>query len=122
MPTGKQHGRWAGGKRVHSKGYIEITAGPYRFWKEHRMVMDRCLTEWNPWFPGVGLLGIEAEAGMSFHVHHMDFDKTHNQPGNLLLIDRRIHNGHGRNRDEYGRFVSIVTLPGNEILEDGEDV
>ncbi len=120
MSTGKQHHRWKGGKRVHSKGYIEITAGPYRWWKEHRMVMDLCLKEWNPWAPGVGLREIEAETGIRFHVHHMDFDKRNNPPGNLLLIDNRIHDSHGRYRGENGQFISVATR--HEILEDGEEI
>lgn len=84
------------------------------------MVMDLCLKEWNPYCPGVGLREIEAETGIRFHVHHQDFDKRHNRPGNLILIDNRIHNGHGRYRDESGRFMAVATQ--HEILEGGEDV
>ena len=84
------------------------------------MVMDLCLRESNPWAPGVGLLGIEAESGIGFHVHHQNFNKRHNSPGNLILIDNRIHNAHGRVRGEDGRFIAVAAR--YEIEEGGEEV
>lgn len=74
------------------------------------------------------MLEIEAAAGIEFHVDHQDCDKANNLPGNLILMDVRIHNGFAMSlRDPFGRFTQRprkrdpdwVEVP---IVEDGEEV
>lgn len=67
------------------KGYKRLNHKPYRGMYEHRVVMAKLCSE----FCVYPLEGDGLPAG--FHVHHVDYDGMHNCPGNLLLLDRRIH-------------------------------
>lgn len=101
-------GRWKGGKRIHQKGYIEITYGKYRWWKEHRMFVDLCCKEHNPWIGNSGLKELEAKLNIIFEVHHIDHMKQNNTNWNLIMIDKRLHsafNGRWLERDQKGKFI-----------------
>ena len=82
--SGPDNPRWKGGKQITAKGYVRITAGEDRFKFEHRVISEK-------------ILGGPLPEGME--VHHMDGRKDHNcvgnwetgHPGNLLLIDARLH-------------------------------
>ena len=96
---------WAGGKMIHSKGYIYILAlsdniftemrGKNGYILEHRLVMakhlGRCLDLWEV-------------------VHHINWIKTDNRIKNLELMSKSKHailNNKTRLRDKFGRFMKV---------------
>lgn len=87
---GEKHPKWKGGKRIiksgRNKGYVEITAGKWRNKKEHWVVMWELLQEPVSYMLNVGML----ESG-EYEVHHVDFNRRHNCPGNLLFLQACIH-------------------------------
>lgn len=94
------------GTRLRDKGYIQIVSrrSPYYMWREHRAVVDDLARMWNIYKGrdgrmfdegrSLGLEDMQWNSGVEFVVHHMDFDKAHNCPQNLLVIDSRLHDGH----------------------------
>lgn len=74
---GSKHPRWNGGKTLHGKGYILIrnpnhpNASISGYVPEHRLVMEA----------NIGRYLRREEV-----VHHLDFDKTHNNIDNLHLF------------------------------------
>ncbi len=71
---------------VTAKGYLRITRrGPHRDKLVHRVVMAGLCRQFC-YYP---LNGGGLPEGME--VHHQDFDKTHNCPSNLLLLDPALH-------------------------------
>lgn len=97
--SGPSNPMWKGGKHVTSKGYVRLTAGPFRNLYEHRVRMMEMLRD-----PISFMLSADSIKGR--HVHHMDFNRANNREGNLLLIDRALHNGaHGqREQDHNGHW------------------
>jgi hypothetical protein len=95
MPGRKGYGS---GVCLTAKGYLQITRrGPDRNKLVHRAVMSTLCREWcvYPLNPKTGLPdGLE--------VHHVDFDKRHNCPENLMLLDPVLH-----------KFVHVHTVPGH---------
>lgn len=84
--SGSRHHSWNGGVHVTRKGYRRISQGTNRNKYEHRVVVERLLE--NP----VGLLftpGQKIPENMT--VHHLDFTKRHNCEGNLLMLEKVIH-------------------------------
>lgn len=74
------------GKIVNKGGYVRITRrGPYHLWYEHRAVMHKLMQDFSYY---------GREIPDDFHVHHMDWNKQHNCPCNLLLIQDALHDGH----------------------------
>ena len=83
---GEAHPRWRGGVSVNQKGYRRMWAGAARGQYEHRMVMRELLRS------PIGLVftpGQDIPDDMT--VHHVDFDKKHNCHGNLMLLEKVIH-------------------------------
>jgi hypothetical protein len=82
---GDNNPNWKGGRRLHSKGYIEIyfrehpRAQPNGYVLEHILVMEKKL--------GRSLADHEL-------VHHKDENKTNNHPDNLELMPRADHTRH----------------------------
>lgn len=101
------------GYTITEKGYCRITSGPDRNKYQHRVVTAKLAKEWCYWPLGKGGLPD------GFVVHHMDFDKQHNCHGNLLLIQREIH-------DELGWAWWDVLYRENQkepdwVTEDGDE-
>ena len=85
------------------------------------MVVDLLCREWNCYLGGGGLREIEDLTGIQFHIHHIDFKKTNNSPGNLIMIDARLHNGHMNgfgNRSGYSNSV----VGRHPVQEGGEEI
>lgn len=78
--------RWCGGRTITERGYVRITHDAWRGWLEHRAVVARCLDE-NVISPGV----MPREIPDGWEVHHMDFNRRHNCPSNLLLLHPAFH-------------------------------
>jgi len=130
MPSlpGPSNPNWKGGRYLTARGYLRESSGPYRGWYTHRKVVDLCCREWNPWMTEAGIKDIETATGITFHVHHMSFDKTANRSFQLLLLDSRIHTNHnmdGRERTWNGGVVPrpLRRKPGFvSALEDDEQI
>ncbi len=101
------------GWSAHTRGYVVYTSRAVRTGIKrgtflHRLVIETLLGRS---FAGLGP-GLEAlgpkETVIEWHVHHMDFNKRHNCPCNLLLLDSRLHNTAGQTlRDPYtGAFLT----------------
>jgi len=94
------------GKRRTESGYIRISAGMFRHWYEHRVIILKLILEWNyyNW----------TKKKKKFTVHHIDFKNNHNCSINLLLLDSRIHQAFindYRNRIANGWFAPQVEPP-----------
>jgi len=86
FPKGETHPKWRGGLYETKDGYVVVSAGKHRGKYLHRLVSDGNLKKY--W--GRGLRKNE-------EVHHMDFNRSHNCPGNLLIIDERLHDAFSSN-------------------------
>ena len=78
--SGCNHPRWKGGAYIRKDGYVCISAGIHRGKLEHRLIMEQQYSI----YPG-GTLPYNME------VHHIDYNKSHNCPSNLMLLDSTIH-------------------------------
>ena len=112
--AGDQNPNWKGGRRVDSRGYIEINVGEdhpmaskgSRYVGEHRLVMAEKL--------GRMLTSDEI-------VHHIDENKQNNDPANLEIEDRSTHMTRhyankprpsaGKQPRKNGRWVGIPREP-----------
>ena len=93
--AGRLHPKWRGGKSRNVDGYVRLTAGENRGKYEHRVVMEKSLGRSLSEFPGL-------------EVHHLDFDRSHNCPGNLMLLDEVINKWLGRRTAELRRMQSYA--------------
>lgn len=117
-------GRRGAGENPPSN-YIRITAaGMYRNWYEHRAVADLML-RLNQISAGVD--GVPAELPRSWEVHHMDGNRHHNCPFNLLISPPELHpkptsSSRGQARHPYtGKFLSkeeMEKLMDSGMIED----
>ena len=96
--SGPDHCNWKGGRQVTSGGYIQVKAPPGHpnansrgMMFEHRLVMEQTL--------GRYLLPDEV-------VHHIDQDKSNNDPNNLCL---HLSNGEHIHLEHTGRVFSDET-------------
>lgn len=108
--NGPENPKWRGGRTRTDKGYIRLKSGPYRDWYEHRAVVHRLLTE-NVISRGV-VGGPEILAGLE--VHHLDFDRQHNCPHNLLICHPAFH-GHARSPQNGNGRAKYADVP-DELL------
>lgn len=72
-----------------AKGYVRLKSGPNRDRYEHSVVMGEMCKELC--FYPIDWLGMPKWPGVKFTVEHMDHNRTHNHRGNLMLLDKRIH-------------------------------
>jgi len=81
------------GVRLNEKGYLRYSAGPNRDRYVHRVVMSRLCTEFC-YYPLDQTTPLGRPTGLpwGFTVEHLDHNRTHNCPGNLLLLQTEIHN------------------------------
>lgn len=92
--NGENNPNWIGGKTFSSKGYIRIRTRHNRNMYEHRHIISdmilnsRLCADYVFGSKPCGKDGIP----IGYHVNHADFDKTHNCPGNLQLLQSCIHN------------------------------
>lgn len=71
------------GKYVHRQhGYVYFYSGPYRGKREHRVIVEQ-LSEEGPLKLRMPIEDAE--------VHHIDFNRAHNCPCNLLVLQSVIH-------------------------------
>lgn len=82
---GSKHPRWKGGKTLTSDGYYKINTYKGRDMLEHRAVMLEMLEEPVSYMLRPDMLGD------GYTVHHNDHNKTHNCQGNLMLLQKCIH-------------------------------
>lgn len=85
------------GTHQHEKGYIRVSAGPFRGKYLHRLVWE--------WVNGKPIPS-------GYDVHHKDGDPSNFHPGNLALVKHRAHWREtmkaGRlRRGESGRFEEV---------------
>lgn len=84
--TGPKNSRWRGGSHLSDKMYRRLSAHPNRNKYEHRWVMEQLLL--NPisyiYTPGQGIPS-------NMTVEHVDHRRTHNCCGNLMLLEKCIH-------------------------------
>jgi hypothetical protein len=106
------------GTCLTSKGYLQVTRrGPDRNKLAHRMIMAAMCRESCYW--PLGSDGLPP--GME--VHHQDFDRTHNCPSNLVLLNPSLHLHMDRaprsNRDRlaYGQFGKQPNPPVGSIIQ-----
>ncbi len=130
-------------KHITSKGYVRLSSGPKRMRYEHRAVLEGLKNEQRRHAVAM-LIGVNPEMAewmipwlveqeskddrlpLDDEVHHIDFTRTHNCPGNMLLVDARMHAAWsaGRRAVDAGRYKQrnqwSRRLPGMEV-EDGKD-
>lgn len=105
---GPKNPRWRGGRTVTAKGYSQITAGAWRNWLEHRALVAHLLAH-NEISPAV----MPREIPDGWVVHHMDGNRRHNCPHNLLLSPGAFHTYSGNSN---GKHATLNDLP-EELLE-----
>ena len=85
---GGTHGKFAGGVKVNSDGYLQITAGPLRGVYVHRVVMEARLGR-----------ALEPDE----EVHHLNGDRLDARPENLEVRRVEEHRGYLNGRPEWRR-------------------
>lgn len=86
-PSGALNYKWRGGKHVTQKNYIRLSCKPHRNKYEHRVVIEHLIASGTG-----GLIWInQTEIPDSMTVHHNDHVRSHNCLGNLMLLDKAIH-------------------------------
>lgn len=73
--VGEHHPNWTGGRQIQN-GYVFLNVGGGRRVQEHRIIAEQKI--------GRKLLPSEV-------VHHIDGDKTNNDPSNLVVLTRAEH-------------------------------
>ena len=100
-------------------GYIQITSGPYKGKLLHRLIYEECF----------------GSIPKGYSIHHIDGDKTNNNPGNLMLLTKSHHhhlhmNGTNHPRWDKGRideagglaFLSAEKNKGRTMTSIAEDL
>lgn len=103
------------GVHVHIKGYLRITRrGPWRNWLVHRKVMlEMCLEMC--YYPRE-----EGKLPEGFTVEHLDHDRMHNCPENLMLLDKRIHDYISSEHSRLVRAEVERRIPAGDRADGGE--
>ena len=79
---GAKNIKWKNGTTITKKGYVRITAGEHRDKLEHRVVVENLMLT-DPRF--------NRELAPDEEVHHLDWNRAHNCPQNLLMFQEVIH-------------------------------
>lgn len=114
LVAGALNGKWRGGATKNERGYVRLTAGPGRGRYAHRWIMERLLDD-----PISLVFSRGGGIPKRLHVHHVDHDRAHNCPGNLMLLDTAIHNRISRayqmyvlaHYDEYLEMLRLREAP-----------
>ena len=70
---------------MNGSGYIQVTRrGEWCWWLEHRKVMMEACREG-------GYYEVNGDLPAGLTVEHLDHNRQHNCLGNLILLDKRIH-------------------------------
>ena len=77
-----------GNGNQRTDGYIQITSGPYKGKLLHRLIYEE----------------IYGSIPEGFSIHHIDGDKTNNNPGNLMLLSKSNHHKLHMNKTNHPRW------------------
>ena len=69
-------------------GYIQITSGPYKGKLLHRLIYEE----------------VYGSIPKGYAIHHIDGDKTNNNPGNLMLLSKSNHHSLHMNKTNHPRW------------------
>lgn len=138
--TGDGHPRFAGGRFVNEYGYVRVSTGRTAAKYEHRAVIEQLMLEQaiaarinqqNDMWGELGGEGLAVEImdvithpptiPPTMHVHHIDSNRQHNCPCNLMLLDAALHraitiaNKRMRaRREQAGVFAKLRAAGGGE--------
>jgi hypothetical protein len=111
--------RWNAGRGkgtcLSQHGYVRITRrGPFRDWYEHRKVMFEACQEFCYY-------SVDGDLPQGFTVDHLDHKRAHNCLGNLLMLDKRIHDSiSGSHAATVASVVPPLTWPPGWVLDDDD--
>ena len=77
-----------GNGNQRTDGYIQITSGPYKGKLLHRLIYEE----------------VYGSIPKGYAIHHIDGDKTHNNPGNLMLLSKSNHHKLHMNKTNHPRW------------------
>lgn len=98
-----------GNKNLSTHGYVLVTLGKRRRQYEHILIAEKAL--------GRKLKKISVGHPLNEVVHHIDGDKTNNNPNNLLICTHRYHTELHRkleNSSEWPEFPKIIKNHGGK--------
>lgn len=99
---GDKHWRWAGGGYKTHEGYIrhkKKVFGAESFTYNHRIVIRDAMVASDPNHPFLLVVDGEIRLNPEIEVHHIDRDRSNNDPLNLLAVTKFAHSQiHHRNR------------------------
>ena len=108
-----------GNGHQRTDGYIQITSGPYKGKLLHRLIYEE----------------VYGSIPKGYSIHHLDMDKTNNNPGNLVALSKSHHHSiHNRGTrhprwdngriDEAGglTFLSAEKNKGQSIANVADDL
>lgn len=84
--VGHHNGRWKGGTRVNSDGYLQITAGPLAGIYVHRLVLEAKLGR---------------PLGENEETHHLNGDRLDCRPENLEVVKVEEHRSYLNGRPRW---------------------
>ena len=77
-----------GNGHQRTEGYIQITSGPYKGKLLHRLIYEE----------------VYGSIPKGYAIHHIDGDKTNNNPGNLMLLSKSNHHKLHMNKTNHPRW------------------
>ena len=80
-----------GNGHQRTDGYIQITSGPYKGQLLHRLIYEE----------------VYGSIPKGYAIHHIDGDKTNNNPGNLMLLSKSNHHKLHMNKTNHPRWNQI---------------
>ncbi|HBH37230.1 MAG TPA: hypothetical protein DDX06_02465 [Curvibacter sp.] len=99
---GEKHWRWSGGKYLTHEGYIRHKRkvhGKEGFTYNHRQVVVEAMLKTEPDHPFLVRKDGKVSLSKEIDVHHIDRDRSNNDPSNLLAVTKYAHAQiHHRNR------------------------
>lgn len=109
---GDEHPKYNGGRWVNEWGYVRVSTGRTHNKYEHRMVIEQLMLEqaieailranaqdWDGQIPAADIANEimctvvhPPQIPPTMRIHHIDTNRSHNCPQNLMLLDKAIHN------------------------------
>ena len=77
-----------GNGHQRTDGYIQITSGPHKGKLLHRLIYEE----------------VYGSIPKGYAIHHIDGDKTNNNPGNLMLLSKSNHHKLHMNKTNHPRW------------------